>query len=50
MDWKLALKPQMWEQDVAQVVEESSVKMWILLHGGCIWSLGYFLFQPVVHN
>ena len=39
-----------------QVVEHSSVKVWILLHGGsilhagCICSLGYFPFQSVVHN
>ena len=43
-------------RDVAQAVEHSAVKVWILLHGGstlhggCICSLGYFLFQPVVHN
>ena len=35
---------------VAQVVEHSAVKVWILLyggsilHGGCICSLGYFSF------
>ena len=43
-------------RDVAQVVEHLAVKVWILLHdgsilrSGCIFSLGYFLFQPVVHN
>ena len=42
--------------DVAQAVEHSAVKVWILLyarsilHGGCICSLGYCLFQPVVDN
>ena len=42
--------------DVVQVVEHSAVKFWILvhgrsiLHGGSIYSLGCFLFQPVVHN
>ena len=41
---------------VAQEVEHSAVKVWIPLHGGlmphgrCICSLGYFLFQCVVHN
>ena len=44
------------EQDVAQVVEHLAVKVWILLHGGsilhdgCIYHLGYFPFQPVIHN
>ena len=44
------------ERDVAQVVEHSAVKVWILLHGGsilhggCIYSLSYFPFQPVVPN
>ena len=43
-----------WE--VAQAVEHSSVNVWILLHGesilhgGSIYSLGYFPFQLVVHN
>ena len=43
-------------RDVAQAVEHSSVKVSILLpgrlilHGGCICSLGYFPFQPMVHN
>ena len=42
--------------DVAQVVKHSALKIWILLHGGsilhggCICSLGYFPFQPVIHN
>ena len=42
--------------DVAQAVDHSAVKVWILLPGGsilhsrCICSLGYFLFQPVVYN
>ena len=42
--------------DVAQVVEHSAVEVWILLHGEsilhgrCICSLGYFPFQPVVHD
>ena len=37
-------------------VEHSAVKVWILqhrgliLHSGCICSLGYFLFQPMIHN
>ena len=44
------------ERDVAQVVEHSAVKVWIIIHGGsilhgrCICSLGYFPFQPVIHN
>ena len=43
-------------RDVAQAVEHSAVKFWIMLHagsilhGGCICSLSYFSFQPVVHN
>ena len=43
-------------RDITQAVEHSAVKDWILLygrsilHGGCIFSLGYFPFQPVVHN
>ena len=43
-------------RDVAQAVGHSAVKVWILLHGGLILhgghicSLGYFPFQPVVHN
>ena len=38
------------EWDVAQAVKHSAVKVWILrhggliLHGGCICSLGYFPF------
>ena len=42
--------------DVAQAVKHTAVKVWVLLHGGStmhggnICSLGYFLFQPVVHN
>ena len=42
-----------WGQGVAQVVEHSPAKVgiiWLSLHGGCICSLGYFPFQPVVHN
>ena len=44
------------EQDVAQAVEHSTVKFWILLHGRsilhgrCICSFSYFLFQTLVHN
>ena len=41
------------EQDVAQVVEHPPVKVLIIrliLHSGYICSLGYFAFQPVVHN
>ena len=40
-------------RDVAQVVDHSAVKVWILLHGGSILHggticrLGYFPFQPV---
>ena len=43
-------------RDVAQAVEHSAVKVQILLHGrlilhgGSIFSLGYFPFQPVIHN
>ena len=37
-------------RDVAQAIEHSAVKVWILLHGGCIFSLGYFPFQSVVPN
>ena len=43
-------------RDIAQAVQHSAVKVWILLHGGlilhggCICSLGYFPFQSVVHN
>ena len=43
-------------RDIARVVERPVVKDWILLHGGSslhggfICSLGYFPFQPVVHN
>ena len=43
-------------RDLAQVVEHSAVKVWILLHGGSIphgrsiCSLGYFPFQSVVNN
>ena len=42
--------------DIAQAVEHSAVKVGILLngrsilHGGCMCSLDYFPFQPVVHN
>ena len=36
--------------DIAQAVEHSAAKVWIILHGGCISSLDYFSFQPVVHN
>ena len=47
-DWK--------QRHIPQVVEHSAVKVWILLHGelilhaGCICSLVYFPFQPVVQN
>ena len=61
MGWGYPALPPYWShflewEDVAQAVEHSAVKVWILLHGGsilhggCICSLGYFLFQPVVHN
>ena len=42
-----------WEWDLAQAVQHPSVNAWVIwsiLHNGCICSLGYFLFQPVVHN
>ena len=38
---------------VAQAAEHSPVKVgiiWLSLYAGCICSLSYFLFQPVVHN
>ena len=41
------------EWDVAQAVEHPPVKVSIIrsiLHSGCICSLGYFPFKPVVHN
>ena len=43
-------------RNVAQAIEHLAVKFCILLygglvlHGGCIRSLGYFPFQPVVHK
>ena len=43
-------------RNIAQVVEHTTVKVWILIHGGStvhgrsIYSLDYFPFQPVVHN
>ena len=43
-------------RDVAQAVEHSAIKVWILvqggliLHGVCICSLGYFPLKPLVHN
>ena len=43
--------------DVGQAVEQSAVKVWILmcgdsiLHGRCLFcDLGYFPFQPVIHD
>ena len=41
------------ERDVAKAVGQPPVKVSIvrsILHGGCICSLGCFLFPPVVHN
>ena len=46
----------MWGRNVAQAVQHSAVKVFILLygrsilHGRSICSLGYFPFLPVVHN
>ena len=43
-------------RDAAQAVDHSAVNGWILLpdrsilHGRCICTLGYFSFQPVLHN
>ena len=47
------------EQDIAQAVDHTAVKVWILFNGRsimpsdfgiCIYSLGYFPFQPVIHS
>ena len=41
------------EWDLAQVIEYPPAKVWIIqsiLHSRCICSLGYFPFQPMVHN
>ena len=40
-------------RDIAQAVEHPPVKVKIIqssLNGGCICSLGYFPFQPVIHD
>ena len=37
-------------RDIAQAVKHSAVTVWVLLYGGSIFCLGYFPFQPVVHN
>ena len=38
------------ERDVAQMVERIDLYGGSILYGGCICSLGYFPFEPVVHN
>ena len=41
------------ERDIAQMVEHPPLKVkiiWSILYSGCICSLGYFPFQPVVYN
>ena len=54
--WKKRSLNTFWGRDVAQAVEHSAVKVWIPLHGRSILharsicSLGYFQFQPVVHQ